>query len=93
MINGATCNGTNHSGCGKTSPVIKVGGMPGPVAVDQATDTIYVVNFAGRGKVSVINGATCDAANRSGCGSPHCPFRPTLGRGWSGCLPMQAVGS
>ena len=39
----------------------------GSIAVDQNTDTIYVAN-AGDNTVSVINGATCNAQNTSGCG-------------------------
>jgi YVTN family beta-propeller protein len=67
VINGGTCNATITSGCGQDPPVIKVGSRPDGVAVDQATDTVYVTN-GGDNTVSVINGATCNATITSGCG-------------------------
>jgi DNA-binding beta-propeller fold protein YncE len=74
VINGATCNSTHHSGCGQTPPAITVGTGPFGIAVDQATDTLYVANtgqlFAGvfGDTVSVINGATCNGTQHAGCG-------------------------
>jgi DNA-binding beta-propeller fold protein YncE len=68
VINGATCNGTVHSGCGAAFPVVSVGLNPSFVYVDQATNTVYVSNGGGTNTVSVIDGATCDAQNTSGCG-------------------------
>jgi DNA-binding beta-propeller fold protein YncE len=44
---------------------------PAGIAIDQATDTIYVAdlqNGEAPGTVSVINGATCNAATSTGCG-------------------------
>ena len=71
VIDGTTCNASVTSGCGATPPAVTVGGYPAGVAVDQATDTIYVAN-SGDTTVSVINGATCNAANTAGCGqTPH----------------------
>jgi YVTN family beta-propeller protein len=77
VINGATCNATITSGCGQTPPTISVGNDPLGVAVDRATDTVYVTNFGAENfggdtvdahdTVSVINGATCNASVRSGC--------------------------
>jgi YVTN family beta-propeller protein len=77
VIDGATCNATVTSGCGQTPPTIFVGNVPFGVAVDQATDTVYVTNFGvenfaedsvdARDTVSVINGAICNASVRSGC--------------------------
>jgi YVTN family beta-propeller protein len=66
VINTATCNAQNTTGCGQTPPTITVGSGPIPVAVNQATNTIYVGNNGG-GTVSVINGATCNAHTTSGC--------------------------
>jgi len=66
VINGATCNGTNTTGCRQTPPTIEVGNGPDGIAVDQATDTIYVANGADN-TVSVIDGATCNATDPSGC--------------------------
>jgi YVTN family beta-propeller protein len=67
VINAATCNAHQHSGCGQTPPTITVGSGPDGVAVDQATGTVYVAN-SGSGTVSVINAATCNAHQHSGCG-------------------------
>jgi DNA-binding beta-propeller fold protein YncE len=59
------------TGCG-TPATAKVGDGPAGIAVDPATDTVYVTNSGpgmdGSGHtVSVINGATCNAGNTSGC--------------------------
>ena len=63
VINGATCNGAQHSGCAQTPPTVTVGAGPDAVAVDPATDTVYVANNGSNNQgntVSVINGATCN---------------------------------
>jgi YVTN family beta-propeller protein len=77
VIDGATCNATVTSGCGQTPPTIFVGNVPLGVAVDQATDTVYVTNFGAENfgadtvdaqdTTSVINGAICNASVKSGC--------------------------
>ena len=67
VIDGNTCNGTDTSGCGQTPPTVAVGSFPEGVAVNQATETIYVGN-GGDDTVSVINGAICNATITSGCG-------------------------
>jgi YVTN family beta-propeller protein len=46
VINGATCNATITAGCTGTLATIPVGGDPSGPAVNQATDTVYVPNFA-----------------------------------------------
>jgi DNA-binding beta-propeller fold protein YncE len=79
VINGATCNGTNHSGCGLTPPTISVGGFPDGVAIDQKTDTVYVAN-GNDNDVSVIDGATCNGTHHAGC-SQVAPTTPTAGSG------------
>jgi DNA-binding beta-propeller fold protein YncE len=70
VINGATCNGTDHSGCGRIAATVTVGLGAYGVAVDDATNTVYVANnqngFA-PGTVSVINGATCNGSDIAGC--------------------------
>jgi DNA-binding beta-propeller fold protein YncE len=74
VINGTTCNATTTTGCGNASQTITLGPpytSPDGVAIDQATDTIYVAdlqNGEGSGTVSVINGAACNAATTTGCG-------------------------
>jgi YVTN family beta-propeller protein len=67
VIDTASCNATVTSGCGNVPPTTAVGGMPQQEAVDEATDTIYVAN-SDDGTVSVVNGATCNAGDTSGCG-------------------------
>jgi DNA-binding beta-propeller fold protein YncE len=71
VINGATCDAANTTGCGQAPATINAGFNPWGIAVDQATDTIYTANLADGehpGTVSVINGATCNGTNHSGCG-------------------------
>jgi DNA-binding beta-propeller fold protein YncE len=65
MINTATCNAENHLGCGQTPTTVAVGSGPALLAVDQATNTIYVPNSRAD-TVSMINGATCNATDTSG---------------------------
>jgi DNA-binding beta-propeller fold protein YncE len=73
VINGATCNGTDHSGCGMLAATAKVGAGPVGVAVDDRTHTVYVANNANGdspGTVSVINGDTCNGTATAGCDQP-----------------------
>jgi DNA-binding beta-propeller fold protein YncE len=79
VINGATCNGTRHAGCAHLAAIVKVGLGPYGVAVNDRTHTVYVANNADGdlpGTVSVINGATCNGSDTSGCGR-HFPTMPT----------------
>ena len=66
IINTARCNSLNTSRCAQHWPVVGVGQLPLGLAVDQATDTVYVTN-ANDDTVSVINGATCNGRDTSGC--------------------------
>jgi DNA-binding beta-propeller fold protein YncE len=76
VFNGATCNATQSAGCGQAPHSVTVGFGAVSLAVNAATDTIYVANFSkkdnpfGGNTVSVINGTTCNAANTTGCGTP-----------------------
>lgn len=73
VINGATCNGTNQSGCGHVAATVTVGLGPYGVAVDDATNTVYVANNRDGdtpGTVSVIDGATCNGSDTTGCAGP-----------------------
>ncbi|MBV8945670.1 MAG: beta-propeller fold lactonase family protein [Solirubrobacterales bacterium] len=76
VINGATCDATNTTGCAQTpatvtlAPNPPIGSNPWGIAVDQVTNTIYTANIADGehpGTVSVINGATCNGHDTSGC--------------------------
>jgi DNA-binding beta-propeller fold protein YncE len=71
VFNAATCNATNHIGCGQIPATITAGFNPWGITVDQATDTIYTANIADGehpGTVSAINGATCNGTDHTGCG-------------------------
>jgi YVTN family beta-propeller protein len=72
VINGATCNASVTSGCGQVTATVPVGRAPFGVAVDQATNTIYVVDNTGGdtdATLSTIDGAHCDGMDSSGCTS------------------------
>ena len=87
VINGATCNAANHSGCSHLAATVPVGSGPYGVTVDDLTHTVYVVNNAdgdAPGTVSVINGATCNGTDTAGCAGPF----PTMAVGRS---PLLAV--
>jgi YVTN family beta-propeller protein len=71
VYDGATCGATDTSGCGDALSTITAGFNPMGIAVDQATNTVYAALLADgehAGNVAVINGATCNASNTSGCG-------------------------
>jgi DNA-binding beta-propeller fold protein YncE len=74
VVNAATCNAGDTAGCGQTPAVVKVGKGTFVLAVSRATDTVYApasglnfVNFFNGHTVAVINGATCDGTDHSGC--------------------------
>ena len=81
VINGATCNASSTSGLRAHShPEDREG--PADIAVDPATDTLYVTEagagISGTGHtLSVINGATCNGRVTSGCGQT--PATVTVG--------------
>jgi hypothetical protein len=54
VINGATCNGTDTTGCAQAHPKAAVGNYPGNITVDPAISTAYISN--GDNTVSVIHG-------------------------------------
>ena len=66
VIDGATCNSTRPAGCSQTPPTVAVGSGPSGVAVDQATNTVYVTNN-NTNTLSMIDGATCNGADQGGC--------------------------
>jgi len=82
VIDDATCNSTDSSGCAHRSTLHVPGGNAYDVAVDSTTDTLYVATLTSNGPnlVSVFNGATCNATNSSGCGQKPV----TLSLGYSG---------
>jgi DNA-binding beta-propeller fold protein YncE len=71
VVDAATCNATDTGGCGHAVATAKVGPGTFNLALSAATDTIYAASTGldvNGDTVSVLNGATCDAANTSGCG-------------------------
>ena len=91
VINGATCNARHTTGCSRTPPVIKLPENPVDVAVNQATDTVYVANWGnGAGTtVSVIDGRICNAQVTSGC--KRVPAHVTIGTGPAGVFVDQST--
>lgn len=64
VIDGTACEASNTSGCARKPVSVSVGAGAFPIAVDPATDTVYVgVN---RG-IAVIDGSTCNGSTASGC--------------------------
>jgi YVTN family beta-propeller protein len=85
VINGAACNGVQHSGCSHKPSAVRVGAGPDAVAVDPVTDTVYVADNGGNNQghtVSVINGATCNGIQHSGCGQVPRSIRVGHGPFW-----------
>ena len=77
VIDGATCDATDTSGCGVAPATVTlpstgpVDANPFGIAVVEATNTIYTANLADGefpGSASVIDGATCNGRDTSGCG-------------------------
>jgi DNA-binding beta-propeller fold protein YncE len=78
VIDTATCNGRNSSGCAHAGPTVAAGPTPFGIMVDPRTGTVYVADTgADSGRVSVINGATCNAITTTGCGQR--PATATVG--------------
>jgi DNA-binding beta-propeller fold protein YncE len=77
VIDGARCRAGDLSGCSSIGTV-PVGLGPVNLTVDPTTNTIYLgdtyPDTAGRGFITLINGATCDAADQAGCGSAAHPI-------------------
>ena len=71
IISGVRCNGTDHSGCGHVAATVPVGSDPYGVAVNDATETVYIADDAdgnGPGTLSMINESTCNGSFTGGCG-------------------------
>jgi YVTN family beta-propeller protein len=81
VIDAAGCNARHTAGCARTPATVTVGGGPLGVAVDTATDTVYVGNIA-EDIVSVIDGTTCNASNISGCARAPATIAAGPGPAW-----------
>jgi DNA-binding beta-propeller fold protein YncE len=66
VINGAICNGTDHTGCGQTPATVPAGFGTQGVAIDTAAGQVYANNIQDT-SVSVINGNTCNGHRTTGC--------------------------
>ena len=67
VINAATCNTWRRTGCARPVATIHVGATPDGIAIDPATAP-STSPTAPPDTVSVINAATCNAHQHSGCG-------------------------
>ena len=66
VIDGSTCNAIDHSGCGATPHLVQVGSLPEQVIIDPRTKSAYILSYSSS-TLSVINTATCNGKDQSGC--------------------------
>jgi DNA-binding beta-propeller fold protein YncE len=88
VIDGNTCNASDTTGCSRAPATVYVGAGPFPIAVDTATNTVYVGVSTG---VAVIDGNTCDASDTAGCSGE--PAMMTLASLPAGIAVDQAAGT
>jgi YVTN family beta-propeller protein len=86
VISGNDCNATNTAGCGETPPSVPLGSPPVALAVNQRTDTIYVLEPGTPSTVAVVDGAHCNATVTTGCS--HLGPTITVGNSYPG-LPAE----
>jgi DNA-binding beta-propeller fold protein YncE len=70
VINGASCNASDHLGCHALAANVRVGSSPEDLAVSDATQTLYVANGAFSntpGTMSIVDTRACNGADASGC--------------------------
>ena len=70
VYDGTVCRATTTAGCGAAVATVTAGSDPSGIAVDDATNTVYVPLLADgeqAGTVAVINGSACNGANTAGC--------------------------
>ncbi len=68
VLDTRSCTRAQPVGCYSSAPTTTVGTGPQGIAIDRATDTVYVGN-RGDNQLSIINAAVCNGANLSGCGT------------------------
>jgi len=66
VIDGSTCNGTDHSGCGQTPQLVLAGSLPLQVVVDLSTRTAYTISELSN-TITAISTSTCNGTDHSGC--------------------------
>jgi len=70
VINGATCNASVTSSCNQSQPTTIVSSHSSSIddlAIDETTNTIYVVNRLAN-MVAIVDGTHCQGSDSSGCG-------------------------
>jgi DNA-binding beta-propeller fold protein YncE len=77
MVNAATCNASSTQGCAQVGYASTGGEDPTAVAIDDQTQTIYVLND-GSHTVAVISAAGCNAVTTSGCSTKALVSLPGL---------------
>lgn len=66
LLDAATCNASDTSGCHRRPATVRVGRFDNGLAIDRATNVIYVVN-QDASTVSMIDGNACNARMTAGC--------------------------
>ena len=56
ILNGASCNAQDTSGCSTPVPEQPIGSAPSGILVDPATDSVYAANLLGLGSLSIFTG-------------------------------------
>jgi DNA-binding beta-propeller fold protein YncE len=71
VVDAVTCNAVVTSGCADAHPAIRVGSLPSHLAIDYATQTLYVANEDAESPgntVSMIDTSVCNGHVTAGCG-------------------------
>jgi DNA-binding beta-propeller fold protein YncE len=75
VIDTDACNARHRAGCDAHAPTVAVPKGAFRMAVDRATDTVYVGQFgvsdSNGTRVAVVDGSTCNAIRHTGCGKAH----------------------
>ena len=66
VINAATCNATDTTGCHRRFPTAATGNSPLLIVADARTGILYVTNFSSA-SVTIMNTRRCNATTASGC--------------------------
>ena len=76
VIDTRHCRAGDTTGCGQTPATVNVGTEPLGIALDEATNTVYVANVQDN-TLSLIDTRTCQATDTTGCAAAM----PTVGAG------------
>jgi DNA-binding beta-propeller fold protein YncE len=82
VVNGATCNATDTSGCDQTPATVPTGTETSFAALDASRHTLFAINQR-NDTMSEINTRTCNGGTTSGCpkfaADERLPFNPPQG--------------